>query len=148
MKAISLWQPWATLWLLRDPDEKVFETRHWYTGYRGDLLVHAAKKRDGEVREALANPYFLERLAAHGFTPTALAFGALIGTVRLIGCCRMDRMPQPSLRESRMGDWSPKRYAWERGRFPHLWVHPVAYVGHQGFFDVSESDIESQEMPR
>jgi len=53
MTAISLWQPWATLWLLSDPDEKVFETRHWYAAHRGPLLVHAAKTRNRDVLEAL-----------------------------------------------------------------------------------------------
>ena len=41
MKAISLWQPWGSLWL---SPAKRHETRHWQTRHRGKLLVHAAKK--------------------------------------------------------------------------------------------------------
>ena len=139
MMAISLWQPWATLWLLRDPDEKVFETRHWYTGYRGELLVHAAKKQDGDVRAALRDPYFQERLGAHGLTILDLSFGALIGSVRLVGCCRMDKMPPQSEREQMAGNWSPDRYAWERGRTTATFKTPIPYKGQQGFFDVPYS---------
>lgn len=139
MTAISLWQPWATLWLLSDPDEKVFETRGWYTGYRGDLIVHAAKKRDGEVREALRDEYFIDRLAVHGLTPDGLPFGALIGRLRLAGCCQMCHMPAPTKHESRMGDWSPERYAWERGARPVRYQNPIAFRGAQGFFEVPSS---------
>jgi hypothetical protein len=41
MKAISLWQPWASAIAL---GWKKNETRHWSTDYRGPLLIHAAKK--------------------------------------------------------------------------------------------------------
>ena len=41
MKAISLWQPWASAMAL---GMKKIETRHWPTCYRGPLLIHAAKK--------------------------------------------------------------------------------------------------------
>lgn len=60
MKAISLWQPWATLWVLQI---KRNETRswafpHWYTG---SVAIHAAKKKiniyadldDAEWREGI-----------------------------------------------------------------------------------------------
>lgn len=44
MRAISLWQPWATL-LVRGI--KRIETRGWDTKYRGELVIHAAKTRAG-----------------------------------------------------------------------------------------------------
>ena len=40
MKALSLWQPWASLWCSK---RKVHETRHWRCSHRGWLLVHAGK---------------------------------------------------------------------------------------------------------
>lgn len=141
MKAISLWQPWATLWLLSDPDEKVFETRDWYTGVRGSLLVHAAKKRDGEVRDYLNCQHFIGRLAVHGLKPSDLAFGALIGKVNLIGCSRMDRMPAPGTLEEKAGNWSPERFAWERDSNPVLFKTPVPYRGSQGWFEVGDVEV-------
>ncbi len=138
MRAISLWQPWATLWLLTNPDEKVFETRHWYTGIRGPILVHAAKKRDAEVRKALTDPYFKARLAEHGLKPESLAFGAIIGQVDLIDCRIMGGMPSPSEREARAGLWTVDRYAWQRGPRTEVFQYPIPWVGRQRFFDVSD----------
>jgi hypothetical protein len=138
MKAISLWQPWALLWLLSDPDEKVFETRGWYTGYRGPLLVHAAKKTDGDVREFMGSSGFRKALERHGLTTSAVAFGAIIGRVDLIGCSKMSRMPQPSEREESWGNWEPDRYAWERGKYPQVFSSPIPYRGSQGFFEVKD----------
>lgn len=41
MKALSLWQPWASLIAL---GEKQIETRQWETKYRGPLAIHATAK--------------------------------------------------------------------------------------------------------
>lgn len=40
MKALTLWQPWATLVAL---GHKTLETRSWSTEYRGPLAIHAGK---------------------------------------------------------------------------------------------------------
>lgn len=42
MKALSLWQPWATLIA---NGAKQIETRSWSTSYRGPILIHAAKRK-------------------------------------------------------------------------------------------------------
>ena len=42
MKAISLWQPWATAIAV---GAKRIETRHWPTKHRGPLMIHAAKRK-------------------------------------------------------------------------------------------------------
>ena len=41
MKALTLWQPWASLVAL---GVKTIETRSWSTTYRGPLAIHAAKR--------------------------------------------------------------------------------------------------------
>lgn len=41
MKAITLWQPWASLVAL---GVKTIETRSWSTSYRGQLFIHAAAR--------------------------------------------------------------------------------------------------------
>lgn len=146
MKAISLWQPWATLWLLSDPDEKIFETRHWYAGYRGPLLVHAAKKQDGEVKEFLSASGLIETLLyRHNMMVCELTFGAIIGKVDLVGCSEMSRMPEPSERERMFGNWESGRFAWERGPGPRLFKNPIPYKGSQGFFDVDDSLVRGAE---
>lgn len=44
MKALTLWQPWASLIAL---GIKRIETRSWSTNYRGPLAIHAAKRPPG-----------------------------------------------------------------------------------------------------
>lgn len=47
MKAITIWQPWASLIML---GKKTIETRSWATSYRGPLAIHAAKRKpEGDV---------------------------------------------------------------------------------------------------
>ncbi len=41
MKAITIWQPWASLLAC---GAKQYETRSWATSYRGPIAIHAAKK--------------------------------------------------------------------------------------------------------
>jgi len=61
MKALTLWEPWASLVAV---EEKKVETRIWATKYRGPLAIHAAKKSPPEWLGASRNgDYFQERLA-------------------------------------------------------------------------------------
>jgi hypothetical protein len=46
VKALSLWQPWASLIAV---GAKRFETRSWQTSHRGPLLIHAAQKWGGQL---------------------------------------------------------------------------------------------------
>lgn len=136
MKAISLWQPWATLWLLEG--EKRFETRSWYTSHRGPLLIHAAKKQDGDVREFLRATGVRRALERHGLKVEDLQYGYMIGEVRLIGCCRTDQVPSKLLTDAELsfGNWEAGRYAWERASNPTLFPNPVRVNGRQGLFNV------------
>ncbi len=43
IKALSMWQPWASL---VGTGAKSYETRSWSTNYRGPLLICSAKKKD------------------------------------------------------------------------------------------------------
>ncbi len=61
MKALTLWQPWATLVAI---GAKRVETRSWSTSYRGPLAIHAATT-DRHLYERCGPPDF--------FVPTELA---------------------------------------------------------------------------
>jgi len=82
MKAISLWQPWASLWCSK---RKVHETRHWRCSHRGWLLVHAAKRfeknfgPDDPLRLILDDEF-------GGDWAKDLPTGALVGMVNLVDC--------------------------------------------------------------
>src|SRR2546430_14165246 len=83
VKAISLWQPWATAVAI---GAKTIETRNWWTGYRGRLAIHAAKKDTPELREFFAW-HACDALRKAGITSfEQLPLGAIIATCRLTEC--------------------------------------------------------------
>ena len=134
MKAISLWQPWASLWC---SPVKIHETRSWSTSYRGWLLVHAGKKLIGEIDREL------DELVSDEFGNhwrLELPRGALVGAVRIIACESTLGMSIEKGQEEDLlcGDFSPGRYAWRRREYRRF-ARPVPYRGSQGFFDVPES---------
>src|SRR3546814_13455324 len=74
LKAISLWQPWASAIAL---GHKSIETRHWPTKYRGELAINAAKRFGPDEREFAS----IER--ALGRMPPRLPLGAIVAVVDL-----------------------------------------------------------------
>ena len=161
IKALSLWQPWASLCVLPQitiplPDEdhpftaafKEFETRSWKTSYRGVLLVHAAKRwQTDQAFYLTGNEYAEAALRGAGYqatrSTTTMPLGALIGAVELTACYRteqFDGLPEGAAgavsgHQRSVGDWSPGRYAWSFQR-PQLFPEPVPYRGRQQLFDV------------
>lgn len=103
MKAISLWQPWASLMVA---GKKRVETRHWPLKHRGPLLIHAAKKWDQRLANLCLTKPFRESLAAFGVPPSphsfstassdamkagwSMPFGAIIGRVNVVDCYRTE----------------------------------------------------------
>jgi hypothetical protein len=111
------------------------------------LLIHAAKKNDREIQDFIHSRGCTNTLLRHGVRAddepgVHLAFGAIIGRVDLIGCSRMDRMPEPSEREQMWGNWAPDRYAWERGPNPVIFGDPIPYQGTQGLFECRYKSTE------
>lgn len=98
MKAITLWQPWATLIAL---GAKTIETRSWSTSHRGPIAIHAAQRvtgRRGDVTELGA--YSIERDAAGLLLrgpiahPYRLPLGEVVATANLVECVPMvERQP-------------------------------------------------------
>jgi hypothetical protein len=128
MKAISLWQPWASLWLTT---AKVHETRHWKTNHRGYLLVHAAKR---PIDKDL--PLDLLRICWEHFPSLQLPLGCLIGRVELIDCISTaDFIPDNCDRIC--GDFSAGRFGWKREWFARF-EKPIPYKGRQGIFDIPD----------
>jgi len=126
MKAISLWQPYASLWL---SPAKVHETRGWGTSYRGELLVHAAKRaaeRDDDL-DALVRKYGLK-----------LPTGGIIGVLTLVDCRQMKHTRPENEDDLICGYWSNERLAWKRGAF-RMFERPIPYRGMQGLFDVPDT---------
>ena len=130
MKAITLWQPWASLWLTT---RKVHETRSWRTKYRGELAVHAAKAVIGE--EHLTRSLIdicCDEFGGHW--QMDLPRGSIIGVVHLLDCYSSnDNLPIDN-NDAACGDFGMGRWLWKRGQFLTL-AQPLPIAGKQGLWN-------------
>lgn len=145
MKALTLWQPWATLVAL---GVKRWETRSWPAGYRGPLLIHAAARRPPDELElgrdaARALYALLER--AGGPAPELLVRGAVVAVCRLGACEPADEVALDlGPDELAAGDYRPGRYAFRLDEVEPL-LRPHHARGFQGFFGL---DVPPRDLPR
>lgn len=132
VKAISLWQPWATLCVL---GLKRYETRSWATPYRGELVIHAAKRWTEDEREMLMEfEDEFEIGAAKALWRDKRLFGAALGVVTLTAIYRTEELaPKLSPQEYAFGNYDIGRYAW-RLENPRLFPEPIPYRGQQGMW--------------
>lgn len=149
MKAITIWQPWATLIVIR---AKRFETRSWATKYRGPLAIHAAKKIDIDTCE---QEPIKSILAEHGYTVENLPTGVVVATAELSECWEVigkSVVPVPGTHvltdssgskmfgitqesnEFHFGDFTPGRFAWELIAMQQL-PEPIPAKGQQGLWN-------------
>lgn len=97
MKAITIWQPWASLIALgaKQIYVKRFETRSWATSYRGPIAIHAAKKNVYKIIRELPSDvvmaifdemeqiYGIENDVQHKLEDVQ---GCIIATAELVNC--------------------------------------------------------------
>lgn len=122
MRAISLWQPWATL-LVRGI--KKIETRHWDTKYRGGLIVHASQTRKG-FRE------FSTEVLKHWSHELNIEFplGAYVGIVNLYDTQSTEDI---EVDERLYGNFEAGRFGWLCQNFREF-TEPFPAKGQQGFW--------------
>lgn len=158
MKAISLWEPWASL--IRT-GAKTIETRSWSTHYRGELLICAAKGGlpRCEVQDYLSLRGFQDGLfpllgqnalpveaGRQQVTVDHLLFGKAVAIVELVDCRPTVDLSDDEIGNDRpFGDFTPGRFAWflkmVRNDFK-----PFHITGSQGFFEIGDAWI-FQHMP-
>jgi hypothetical protein len=130
MKALTLWQPWASL--VR-PDTKTIESRSWATLYRGPLLIHAAVRWDNLIRAEVARA----RRHLHGLglppLPDDLPTGAVVAIAILADCWAMDQAPDPV--NEIFGCYGPDRFGWILEDIRVL-PRPIPWSGSQGLWSV------------
>ena len=132
MKAISLWQPWATLIAV---GVKRLETRSWDSRYQGELAIHAAKRWTADEQDLIQESPFREALQGH-----RMPRGAIVAVVRLTGCLRTTDC-QPSYPECAFGNYAAGRFAWV---LEHVrTIEPVPCRGRQSLWEVPE-DVEAR----
>lgn len=140
MKCISLWQPWATLWVM---GLKINETRHWSTNVRGEVAVHAALKWNKDLEKlCLDDTYF--RNALKGIE---LPRGGIVGTVTISGCLQITERNAPRWPERAFGDYGLGRFMWPTSA-RRMFKTPIPFRGAQGFFNVPDELIPADESPR
>ena len=138
MRALSLWQPWA--WAIIHAGKDV-ENRVWRTKHRGDLVIHASKRKP-TVAEAESFLKLLEdiggttRLAMiPGPGPTlridyirnTLPRGGVVGVVEVTGCSRGESQSPWAFRD---------QYQWSLRNPRPMTFNPMK--GQRGFFNVDE----------
>jgi hypothetical protein len=135
MKALSLWQPWASAMA---SNAKQIETRSWPTAYRGELVICAAKRKPTRAELSGLNDSVVKTLAE------VLPYGAALCIVELYDCWRTERvngLRQPiSDMEREFGDYSPGRWAWLTRNLRVL-QSPVPILGRQGLWNLSLREV-------
>lgn len=126
MKAITVWQPWASAIAA---GVKGYETRTWATAYRGPVIVHAARTRRG--LKALNRPPF-------AFLQSDLPFGAAIAVANLVDVIPTGQyalLPEKRIPSGQapFGDYAPGRFAWKLENI-RAFKRPIPAKGAQGFW--------------
>ena len=131
MMALSMWQPWATLWL---NGPKIHETRPQKFNYRGWLAVHAAKRKPNprELQQDLIA--ILEEREGINWS-WRLPLGQLIGAIYIEDCAPTNVIQPLSHGDFLAGNWEPWRYAIRRSETDVIKLEtPRDLIGRQGRF--------------
>jgi activating signal cointegrator 1 len=134
MKAISLWQPWASLIAIK---AKKVETRSWYTSYRGELLICAAKTVNSPYRDYYYSLPVIPMISETEPVPFEdLPRGKAVAKVQLIDCVKMTRkmINETPENEKLVGDWKVGRFAMILDDIQA--IEPFYVKGQQGLFEV------------
>jgi hypothetical protein len=153
VKALPLWQPWASLVAC---GAKRVETRHWEApdyviGQR--VAIHATKGHFD--RNAIEQEPFKRRLREAlddgrlMLVDGELPLGALIATIVVHRCSAMTAesiatLEQRDPDERAFGFYSPGRFAWVLRDVERL-EQPIPFTGRQGIFDVPDELLHGQE---
>jgi activating signal cointegrator 1 len=151
MKALTLWQPWATLMMI---PVKHIETRGWYCMHRGPLAIHAAARIPPKVAHRLAGitngaaslePHeersdefevIARALREAGYQRLSdLPLGAVLGMVEVHGCRKTEYLEEKvSFEEWCYGDYTPGRFG-ILTRNSRRFAKPIPAKGKLGLWD-------------
>ena len=162
MKALTLWQPWASLIAC---GAKKIETRSWATKYRGPIAIHAAAIPINKVFKmqfpvgAKGWTYHPEYAAMQRLIKMAesalciddickakLPLGEIVALIEQTDCIKMT--------DEWIGNLSQQELAFgwfDVGRYGHIYenvrqIDPIPAVGHQGLWNWELPD-EVKKMP-
>jgi len=146
MKAISLWEPWATAIAI---GTKQIETRGWPTSYRGPLAIHAAKTR--AHCEWVFRPTTLDEIiVSEEFWKLGircmddLRFGCVVATCELTACWRTEHARGGiTPMERALGNYGDGRFAWKLSNVVRL-REPIPARGAQQFWEWDNGEPSPQ----
>lgn len=167
MKALTLWQPWASLVAC---GAKRWETRSWRTAYRGPLIIHASQRkpptssyRAGGPPPEIPSATVEEMIQALGVSDFGtLPQGCVVAVADLTACFRVcdgsiseavrakdegdvhDLLARTygldvgrARREWLLGDWTVGRFVWKLDNVRRLTL-PFPCIGARGLWTPSE----------
>lgn len=142
MRALSLWQPWASLVAY---GEKLWETRAWHTNVRGRVAIHAAQSQDGY--SYMLDGVHKSLLTKHGHPGfDSLPFGSIVAVVDITRCIPTEewRATHPGLRgEYQLGNYSHGRFAIRLENL--IRIEPLKCAGRQRFWNLTDEQTEEVE---
>jgi hypothetical protein len=139
MKALSLWQPWASLIAV---GAKHWETRSWPTRYRGPIAIHAARHWDEECSWALSQGIVQAALdpvygiGGKWILKSDLPVGAIVAVAELTDCVRTETLQGQMLSDRSFGNFAPGRFAWRIVQVDRL-LRPADCTGRQGLWNLT-----------
>lgn len=140
VKALSLWEPWASA--MRHGWKRI-ETRGWSTSYRGPLLICASKRWTREMREDAEFLFDVVERRRRLEVIRDVRLGMAVALVRLVHVATTEGLVggvgawhvPPSALEHDFGDYSPGRFGWCTVPIDTEF-EPFPVRGAQGLFDV------------
>jgi hypothetical protein len=137
MRAISEWEPWGTLMILR---LKQWETRGWKldeSALGKTFAIHTAKQK---YRPELYAVEFRTEMLFDGVDAFNLVYGTFIGFVEFAECRPVEEIRDTlSPKELLYGNYDDGRFAWRVANV-HRLDKPVPYKGKQGIFHWPEGE--------
>jgi hypothetical protein len=128
MRAISLWQPWASAMAM---GIKQIETRSRRFNKVGDLAICSTLQIPDIEPELFKEVKRLKIMESETFQ-----LGAVLCVVEVYGCCEVEKLIQlgkVSEQEKMFGDYSKGRFGWVTKNLRTL-KKPISVKGGQGFF--------------
>ncbi len=150
MKAITLYQPWASLC---SSGAKKYETRSWATDYRGPIAIHAGMKKPSSIWRVIEGIIDEVRADLGIVDPDNLPRGEIIAIAELVDCRIIGLRDDKEItlvglggkedicvrgNEIKFGDYTPGRFGWILENVQVL-KNPIPVKGHQKLWDWDET---------
>ena len=133
MKCLSVCQPFAELIV---EGKKTIELRKWNTKYRGEFLVHAAKK------------ILTEECKRMKISPSTITTGAIIGKVNLVDVKKYNSNKELKTDEKKhhsISEHTKNKYGFILENPKKIRV-PIPYSGKLNFFEFQPDEIKNNDL--